>query len=134
MLALNSLSKKIRKDTQGHRSPVGVPEQYSDSEIRKSVGYVETSYYQFALPPNELTLENGEKLGPITVAYETYGELNAQRSNAILILHALTGDAHAAGFHKGEEKPGWWDDMIGPGKGVRYEQVFHHLFKHPGWL
>ncbi|OGP57525.1 MAG: homoserine O-acetyltransferase [Deltaproteobacteria bacterium RBG_13_52_11b] len=88
------------------------------------MGHVETLYYQFALPPNELTLESGEKLGPITVAYETYGQLNADRSNAILILHALTGDAHAAGFHKGEGKPGWWDDMIGPGKAFDTRKYF----------
>ena len=56
-----------------------------------------TQNYTFAHPPNELTLESGEKLGPITLAYETYGTLNAQKSNAILVLHALSGDAHAAG-------------------------------------
>jgi homoserine O-acetyltransferase len=55
----------------------------------------ETKYFTFAHPPNELTLESGEKLGPITLAYETYGELNRQKSNAILALHALSGDAHA---------------------------------------
>jgi homoserine O-acetyltransferase len=69
-------------------------------------------------------LESGESLGPITVAYETYGTLNDQRSNAILILHALTGDAHAAGFHEGDEKPGWWDDMIGPGKAFDTDKYF----------
>ncbi|HUL30044.1 MAG TPA: homoserine O-acetyltransferase, partial [Thermodesulfobacteriota bacterium] len=79
---------------------------------------------QLAFPPDELILENGEKLGPITVAYETYGKLNQQRSNAVLILHALTGDAHAAGFHKGDEKPGWWDDMIGPGKAFDTDKFF----------
>jgi homoserine O-acetyltransferase len=89
-----------------------------------SVGVVETQYFEFAHPPDELTLENGDKLGPITVAYETYGKLSAQRSNAILILHALSGDAHAAGFHKGDEKPGWWDEMIGPGKGFDTDKYF----------
>jgi homoserine O-acetyltransferase len=88
------------------------------------LGIVETDYFHFALPPNELVLENGVKLGPITVAYETYGMLNDQRSNAILILHALSGDAHAAGFHKGDEKPGWWDDMIGPGKAFDTNKYF----------
>ena len=85
---------------------------------------MQTKYFHFALPPDELILESGEKLGPITVAYETYGELNDQRSNAILILHALSGDAHAAGFHKGDEKPGWWDDMIGPGKAFDTDKYF----------
>ena len=61
-------------------------------------------------------------------------KLNAERSNAILILHALSGDAHAAGFHKGDEKPGWWDEMIGPGKGFDTDKLFCHLFKCPGRL
>jgi homoserine O-acetyltransferase len=81
-----------------------------------SVGSVRTQYFTFGQPPDTLALESGERLGPVTLAYETYGELNADRSNAVLILHALSGDAHAAGFHDGEEVPGWWDNMIGPGK------------------
>ncbi|MCD6525436.1 MAG: homoserine O-acetyltransferase [Desulfuromonas sp.] len=64
----------------------------------------------------ELRLESGRLLGPLTIAYETYGELNAERSNTILVTHAWTGDAHAAGRHSEEDrKPGWWDNMIGPG-------------------
>ena len=94
------------------------------SKQTSSVGIVETQYFEFAHSPAELILENGDKLGPITVAYETYGKLNPQRSNAILILHALSGDAHAAGFHKGDEKPGWWDEMIGPGKGFDTDKYF----------
>jgi homoserine O-acetyltransferase len=85
---------------------------------------VETQYFEFAHSPDELILENGDKLGPITVACETYGKLNPQRTNAILLLHALSGDAHAAGFHKGDEKPGWWDEMIGPGKGFDTDKYF----------
>ena len=81
-----------------------------------SVGVVETQHFTFAQHPEELRLESGERLGPVTLAYETYGRLNAARSNAILVLHALSGDAHAAGFHAGDPDPGWWDNMIGPGK------------------
>lgn len=77
---------------------------------------IETKFVTFCEPPDELKLKSGEKLGPITVAYETYGQLNANKSNAILVFHSLTSDAHAAGFHKGDDKPGWWDTMIGPGK------------------
>lgn len=85
---------------------------------------VDTEYFTFAQPPHELELENGERFGPIRVAYETYGRLNKQRSNAILILHALSGDAHAAGFHAGDKKPGWWDNMVGPGKGFDTDRYF----------
>jgi len=92
--------------------------------VNGSVGIVKTEYYTFAYPPNELILENGETLGPITLAYETYGNLNEDRSNAILILHALSGDAHAAGYHKDADKPGWWDDSIGPGKAFDTDKYF----------
>lgn len=89
-----------------------------------SVGVVETRYFTIAEPPGELTLENGDRLAPVTLAYETYGHLNTEKSNAILILHALTGDAHAAGFHVGDRDPGWWDNMIGPGKAFDTEKYF----------
>jgi len=90
----------------------------------KNLEIVETKYFTFAEPPNELTLESGEKFGPITLAYETYGTLNDEKSNAILVVHALSGDAHAAGFHEGEKNPGWWDVMIGPGKGLDTNKYF----------
>ncbi len=64
-----------------------------------------------------LLLESGRRFGPITVRYETYGSLNADRTNAVLILHAFSGDAHAAGFHQQtDRRPGWWDTMIGPAR------------------
>jgi len=91
---------------------------------KNSVGLVSTQTQTFCSPPDELVLKSGEKLGPVTLAYETYGRLNADRSNAILILHALTGDAHAAGYHDGEEKPGWWEPMIGPGKAFDTDKYF----------
>lgn len=78
----------------------------------------ETKTFTFAYPPAELILESGEKLGPITLAYETYGKLNAQKSNAILVLHALSGDAHAAGHE------GWWENLIGQGKGIDTDKYF----------
>jgi homoserine O-acetyltransferase len=90
----------------------------------RSVGIVETQYVTLFEPPNELQLDSGEKLGPITVAYETYGTLNQERSNAVLLCHALSGSAHAAGYHEGDAKPGWWDDMVGPGKGFDTDKYF----------
>lgn len=85
---------------------------------------VETQFHTFCEPPNELKLKSGVRLGPITLAYETYGELNGDKSNAILVFHSLTGDAHAAFYHKGEDKPGWWDPMIGSGKGFDTDKYF----------
>ncbi len=90
-----------------------------------SVGIVEKKLYTFAEPPDEVLLESGAKLGPITLAYETYGTLNADKSNVVLILHALSGDSHVAGYYKPEdEKPGWWDNMVGPGKGIDTNKYF----------
>lgn len=84
---------------------------------QNSVGIAETRFFTFAEPPNEMVLECGRKLGPITLAYETYGEMNADKSNCILILHALTGDAHVAGIDPHDESHlPWWDTMVGPGK------------------
>ena len=87
-----------------------------------SVGIVETKSFTFDGP---LELECGRTLGPVTLAYETYGTLNAEKDNAILIVHALSGDAHAAGYHSPEDrKPGWWDIMIGPGKAFDTDRYF----------
>lgn len=85
-----------------------------------SVGIVQARYFTF----DSLTLESGDRFGPITVAYETYGSLNKDRSNAILILHALSGDAHAAGVLEGEDTLGWWDSLIGPGKAFDTDKYF----------
>jgi homoserine O-acetyltransferase len=86
---------------------------------RESVGLVQTKSFTFASPPDEMELECGQKLGPITLAYETYGDLSPERDNAVLICHALSGDAHVAGYHRPEDKkPGWWDIFIGPGKAM----------------
>jgi homoserine O-acetyltransferase len=93
-------------------------------EPKGSVGIVQTKYFAFAEPPEELILESERALGPITLAYETYGTLNRDRTNAILVAHALSGDAHAAGFHEGNPAPGWWDVMIGPDKAFDTDRYF----------
>lgn len=94
--------------------------------MKGSVGIVETKYATFATSEKDyIKLDSGKKFGPITVAYETYGELNSDKSNAILVCHALSGNAHAAGFHKSMgHKPGWWDDVIGPGKAINTDKYF----------
>jgi homoserine O-acetyltransferase len=90
-----------------------------------SVGIVEKKYFTFAEPPHPLTLESGAKLGPVTVAYETIGALNADASNTILVLHALSGDSHVAGYYNEKDpKPGWWDIMVGPGKAIDTNRYF----------
>ncbi len=86
-----------------------------------SVGIVEKKYYTFAEAPDKLVLESGSQLGPVTIAYETYGTLNKQKDNCILLAHAFSGDSHAAGFYPTDnegDKPGWWDFLVGPGKGI----------------
>ncbi len=88
---------------------------------KESVGLVETQHYDLS---EDLILEGGSRLKDVTIAYETYGKLNKEKSNAILICHALSGDAHVAGWHEGDRKPGWWDIIIGPGKCLDTEKYF----------
>lgn len=82
---------------------------------------VETKYFNIE---ETILLESGKELSQVQVAYETYGELNENCDNAILLLHALTGDAHAAGYHDGDTKPGWWNDMVGSGKAFDTDKHF----------
>ena len=92
--------------------PVGDDSRFGGSN---SIGLVEP--HSWTCEGTSLELECGKSLSPFTLAYETYGELSPARDNAILILHALTGDAHVAGYYSPDDaKPGWWDLMIGPGK------------------
>ena len=71
-----------------------------------------------------LTLDAGNALAPLTIGYQTYGALNGDRSNAVLICHALTGDQHVANVHPVTGKPGWWDVLVGPGKPIDTERYF----------
>jgi len=89
---------------------------------RQSVGIVTPRVARFSEP---LALACGRELVDYELVYETYGELNAQRSNAVLICHALSGHHHAAGYHSEEDKkPGWWEECIGPGKPIDTDRFF----------
>lgn len=99
----------------------------------QSVGYTRAERMIFFDGGSPMRLEAGGLLESITIEYETYGLLNEARDNAILICHALTGDAHAAGWDSSPEgplrdyrkdKPGWWDEMIGPGKPIDTRHFF----------
>ena len=93
-----------------------------DTLPEDSVGIVTPQAVDLAEP---VTLASGRVLGQVHMVYETYGELNAGASNAVLICHALSGDHHAAGYHSMEDrKPGWWDNYIGPGKPIDTRRFF----------
>lgn len=107
--------------TTGTRTPLDsdtlMPELPSDS-----VGLVAPQTAHFDVP---LALACGKTLQSYDLVYETYGKLNASRSNAVLICHALSGHHHAAGYHSREDrKPGWWDAHIGPGKSIDTDRFF----------
>jgi homoserine O-acetyltransferase len=92
---------------------------------KNSIGIVKTRTLRVVEAEKPLELECGKTLGPVDVAYETYGELNEARDNVVLICHALSGNAHVAGYNSPEDKkPGWWDVMVGPGKGIDTNKYF----------
>lgn len=94
----------------------------------------ETKFFELATPERPFFLQSGETLAPATLAYESYGRLNAARDNAIIVFHALSGSQHAAGFNPAvpvvgsrwteEVHQGWWDDFIGPGRGLDTNEFF----------
>lgn len=90
----------------------------NDSAFGGSVGKVEAQLLDVATPKDPLRLERGGVLERVAVAFETYGTLAEDGDNAVLVCHALTGSAHAAGVGAREEVPGWWDPLIGPGKAI----------------
>jgi len=100
--------------------PFGLPRE----PVRGSVGRVETRRVVLFTEDDPLVLASGELLAPVEVAYETYGTLADDGSNAVFVAHALTGDAHAAGHHGDPSRPGWWDSLIGPGKPLDTDRLF----------
>ena len=95
-----------------------MPESIPDN----SVGLVESQSMDFNEP---LALANGRVIKAYTLAYETYGTLNEQKSNAILVCHALSGNQHLAGYYSmDDKKPGWWEHYVGPGKPLDTDKFF----------
>src|SRR5262245_50176794 len=87
--------------------------------------YTQTQSLSLFSDGNSFLLESGQSLPAVTVAYETYGTLNADRDNAILVCHALTGSAHAAGRSGPQDATaGWWDPLIGPGRALDTRRYF----------
>ena len=90
--------------------------------MEHSLGLTESKNFTYE---GEISLTSKKILKNINICYETYGQLNKNGDNAILICHALTADAHAAGYHSpNDKKPGWWDAMIGPGKAFDTNKYF----------
>ena len=102
----------------------------SGSAETGEVGLVEAKDFVHAQP---FTCESGQTLPGFTLRYETYGALNATRDNAVLVCHALSGDHHCAGWHSdADTKPGWWNNLIGPGKAVDTRRFFVVCANVPG--
>lgn len=87
-----------------------------NGDVAQEVGYAQAGGTLVFGPDKPLRLESGSRLDHVEIAYRTYGSLNAERSNAILVCHALTGDQHVASQHPITGKPGWWTQMVGPGR------------------
>ena len=107
--------------------------KYDSPNSPYSVGYTNAKHIILADKNSPLQLETGGVLDDIHVEYETYGTLNFKKNNAILVVHALSGDAHAAGWDENwkekkrpwnKKKPGWWDSVIGPGKALDTNDFF----------
>jgi homoserine O-acetyltransferase len=103
-------------------SEAPVTKRFMDASVRLAqIANPQSEIVHFEEP---LPLECGETLAPFSIAYQTYGTLNADKSNLILVCHALTGDQHVANIHPVTGKPGWWENMVGPGKQIDTSRFF----------
>ena len=104
---------------------------------------MESCFFELGSKLEPIKLRSGEQLSEVTLAYEVYGELNADRDNAILVFHALTGSQHAAGFNPSvpgvgalwtdECQSGWWDEFIGPGRALDTDRFASLPLPPPSW-
>jgi homoserine O-acetyltransferase len=96
-----------------------------EKDLKNSVGIVQSQKIRVVEQDKPLILQSGKTIGPVDVTYETYGQLNPEKNNAILICHALSGNAHVAGYNSSDDrKPGWWDIAVGPGKAIDTDKYF----------
>jgi homoserine O-acetyltransferase len=100
------------------------PEPLHDGKSTRSGGSAQTGYWHSFTTDDALALDCGSSLAPLTIAYQTYGRLNADKSNVVLVCHALTGDQHVANTHPVTGKPGWWHLMVGPGRPIDTNHYF----------
>ena len=95
------------------------------ADEKDSIGLVQTQTIRVVEADAPMALRSGKSLGPIDVAYESYGQMTPEKDNVVLICHALSGNAHVAGYNSAEDrKPGWWDMMVGPGKPIDTNRYF----------
>jgi homoserine O-acetyltransferase len=115
---------------------------YDLPDSPNSVGWTEAKSIRLATEDEPFILETGGSIGPVDIEYETYGELSPGRDNVVIVEHALSGDAHVAGwdkkaYHTGNRqwlsrKPGWWDSIVGPGKAIDTKNFFVICSNYPG--
>jgi len=107
--------------------------EFDPPDSPRSVGWTEAQTIRLATAEASFKLEAGRDIGPVDVEYETYGKLSPAKDNAVMVLHALSGDAHVAGWDRNAQKtgrqfrlkkPGWWDTVIGPGKSLDTTRYF----------
>jgi homoserine O-acetyltransferase len=116
---LHPMTKQARQSKEIGDVPTGIGGDTGNA------GIVRTKHVTFDQPGQELGLEGGGALAPFTLAYEVYGTLSKAKDNAILVTHALSGDAHVAGRHSANDRrAGWWDMLIGPGKALDTREYF----------
>ncbi len=117
------MNRTLMHETWGDHSALIARSEYQKNHFG-NVGKVHSQCVDVATSTNPLHLQYGEEISNVAIAYQTYGDLNPAGDNAILICHALTGSAHAAGFYEANSVPGWWDPLIGPGKAIDTNKYF----------
>jgi homoserine O-acetyltransferase len=98
--------------------------QFADNSLSMNIHASSTNEKMLVAEDSPLILSSGQHLGPITISYRTWGKLNSDKSNVILICHALTGDQHVLGPHPSTKRSGWWELMVGPGKVLDTNRYF----------